>query len=360
SAHVAGEQDADGNYVGTVTVALHATDDSGVETVEYSLDGGAWTPYTDPVAITSPGAHTLRYRATDTAGNTSEAAEVTVTVAAEQPEPDTTAPEVTVSLGGDRDGDGSFVGAATLTLAATDDSGVASIEYALDRGGWTAYTEPIRITALGNHTVQYRATDTAGNTSAVASVTLTVVAPQPDDTTAPEVSATVKGQKDGEAYVGTATVVLDATDASGVASIEYDLDGAGWAAYTGPVAVTEPGAHTLRYRATDTAGNTSAPASIAFEVVDGEPGPGEPDACPDSDGLETVVIGGHDTTVANVDTGDGCTIGDLIAADGEYRNHGKFVSHVAKVTGDLLEREIISAVEKGRIQSAAARSDIGK
>jgi hypothetical protein len=283
-----------------------------------------------------------------------------VTVAAEQPEPDTTAPEVTAQLVGDRDADGSFVGAATLTLAATDDSGVASVEYALDRGGWTAYTAPIRITALGNHTVQYRATDTAGNTSAPASVTLTVVAPQPDDTTAPDVSATVKGQKDGVAYVGTATVVLAATDASGVASIEYDLDGAGWAAYTGPVAVTKPGAHTLRYRATDTAGNTSAPASIAFEVVDGEPGPGEPDACPDSDGLETVVIGGHDTTVANVDTGDGCTISDLIDPDGEYRNHGKFVSHVAKVTGDLVERDIISAVEKGRIQSAAARSDVGK
>ena len=64
--------------------------------------------------------------------------------------------------------------------------------------------------------------------------------------------------------------------------------------------------------------------------------------------------------MANVDTGDGCTISDLIAADDEYRNHGKFVSHVAKVTGDLVDRGILSGVEKGRIQSAAARSDIGK
>ena len=54
---VTGEQDADGNYVGAATVTLDATDaDPGVDTVEYSLDGGGVEPPTpQPVAVTALG-----------------------------------------------------------------------------------------------------------------------------------------------------------------------------------------------------------------------------------------------------------------------------------------------------------------
>ncbi|MFF3469160.1 OmpL47-type beta-barrel domain-containing protein, partial [Streptomyces sp. NPDC002619] len=88
---------------------------------------------------------------------------------------------------------------------------------------------------------------------------LIVTAAPDDDTTAPDASATVSGTKDSSGnYVGSASVTLTASDAeSGVAGIEYALDGASYGAYTAPVEVNTVGHHTLTYRATDKAGNTS-------------------------------------------------------------------------------------------------------
>lgn len=269
TAQIAGEPDGEGNYIGTATVTLNATDaDSGVDTVEYSLDGAPYAAYTAPVAVNQPGRHTLTYRATDNAGNTSAPQSVSFTVVDED-EPDTTAPTVTAALTGQRDGDGAYVGAATVTLTATDaESGVDSVEYSLDGGAYAAYTAPVTVNTVGQHTVSYRATDAAGNTSAAQSVSFTVVAPA-QDTTPPAVNATVAGNRDGNgAYVGAATVTVTATDAgSGVDRIEYSLDGQPYAAYTAPVTVNQPGQHTVSYRATDKAGNTSTAASASFTVV---------------------------------------------------------------------------------------------
>ena len=47
-----------------------------------------------------------------------------------------------------------------------------------------------------------------------------------------------------------------------MASVEYSLDGGAFVAYTGPVVVSQVGAHMVHYRATDRAGNTSAAKSI--------------------------------------------------------------------------------------------------
>jgi hypothetical protein len=80
------------------------------------------------------------------------------------------------------------------------------------------------------------------------------------DVTSPTVSAAVDG-------TGPATVTLTGVDESpGAVSVEYRLDGGAWTAYTTPVVVTEPGEHTVEYRATDTAGNVSAVGSKTFTV----------------------------------------------------------------------------------------------
>jgi hypothetical protein len=53
---------------------------------------------------------------------------------------------------------------ATITLTATDDmSGVDFTKYKLDNGVWTEYTNPIIVTAVGNHIVYFYSVDTAGN-----------------------------------------------------------------------------------------------------------------------------------------------------------------------------------------------------
>jgi cytochrome c len=63
----------EGSYNTPVGVTLDATDDeSGVDTVEYAIDGGDWQPYTGPFIVSDEGSHSVQYRATDTAGNVSE------------------------------------------------------------------------------------------------------------------------------------------------------------------------------------------------------------------------------------------------------------------------------------------------
>ncbi|MFJ2034108.1 OmpL47-type beta-barrel domain-containing protein [Streptosporangium sp. NPDC087985] len=270
SAAVSGEKDTDGNYVGAATVTITASDtESGVDKVEYSLNGGAFQAYAAPVSVNQPGKHTVQYRATDKAGNTSEAASVTFTVVAPQ-EKDTTPPTVSASVSGTKDADGNYESSATVTITATDtESGVDTVEYSLNGQPFALYTKALEVNQPGAHTVSYRATDKAGNTSNVGSVTFTVVNSGPKDTTPPTVSASVSGTKDADGnYVSSATVTVSASDTeSGVDKVEYSLNGAAFQAYTAPVSVNQVGKHTVQYRATDKAGNTSEAGSVTFTVV---------------------------------------------------------------------------------------------
>ncbi|MFF4962404.1 OmpL47-type beta-barrel domain-containing protein, partial [Streptomyces sp. NPDC001222] len=267
SASVSGTKDASGDYVDSATVTVSATDaGSGVDKIEYALDGGAYAAYSAPVQVSTAGQHTLSYRATDKAGNTSEVKSVSFTVVAAPPK-DTTAPDTSASVSGTKDASGDYVDSATVTVSATDaDSGVAKIEYSLDSGAYVDYSSPVQVSGVGQHTVSYRATDKAGNTSAVKSVSFTVVAAPPQDTTAPDTSASVSGTKDASGnYVSSATVTVTASDAdSGVAKIEYSLDNGAYKDYGAPVQVSGVGQHTVSYRATDKAGNTSAVKSVSF------------------------------------------------------------------------------------------------
>nr|WP_203981251.1 chitobiase/beta-hexosaminidase C-terminal domain-containing protein [Planosporangium flavigriseum] len=270
SAQVSGTKDGAGNYVNSATVTISASDaESGVATVEYSLDGQPYAAYTAPVAVNQPGKHTVNYRATDKAGNTSNVGAVEFTVTS--PPGDTTAPQVSAAVAGDKDASGNYVGSATVTISAQDsESGVATVEYALDQATFVGYSAPVSVNQPGQHTVRYRATDKAGNVSAVGSVQFTVVTPPaPGDTTAPQVSAVIAGSMDWAwNYVDSATVTISATDAgSGVATIEYSVDGQAFAAYTAPLTINQPGRHTVTYRATDKAGNTSAVGTASFSVV---------------------------------------------------------------------------------------------
>jgi hypothetical protein len=202
--------------------------------------------------------------------------------------------------------------------------------------------------------LHYRATDNANNVSTEGMVSFTVTAPP--DATAPNTSATVTGAKDPQGnYLGSATVTITATDSqSGVKTVEYALDNGAWTAYTAAVRVSALGAHTLKYRATDNAGNVAADKSVSFTVV----GQGS-DVCPEGDDRATVIIERDDTRVANKDTGNGCTVSDLVDQYGEHPSHGAFVRHVELVTDDLVTRGVLTIREQGTIVRAAARSDIG-
>nr|WP_052477744.1 hypothetical protein [Kibdelosporangium sp. MJ126-NF4]CEL13645.1 putative secreted glycosyl hydrolase [Kibdelosporangium sp. MJ126-NF4]CTQ99331.1 putative glycosyl hydrolase [Kibdelosporangium sp. MJ126-NF4] len=353
NAAVTGDKDPNGNYINKATVTLTATDtQSGVKSTEYKLDSGAWTAYTTPVVVNAAGAHTVTYRATDNANNVSAEGTANFTIVA----PDTTPPTVNAAVTGDKDAQGNYLNKATVTLTATDSgSGVKSTEYKLDSGAWTAYTTPVVVSTAGAHMIHYRATDNAGNVAPEGMASFTVVASQPD-TNPPTTSAAVTGDKDPNGnYIGSASVTVTATDAeSGVRLVEYALDTGAWTQYLNTISVTAKGAHTVKYRATDKAGNVAAEKSVSFTVVESGS-----DKCPNSDTRATVIIERDDTGVANVDTGNGCTVSDLVDQHRRWDSHGVFVRHVDDVTTELVTRGVLSRRDAGTIVRAASRSDIG-
>ncbi|WP_217167390.1 OmpL47-type beta-barrel domain-containing protein [Streptomyces sp. AC512_CC834] len=363
SAEVGGTQNADGAYVGSATVTLAATDEggSGVERIEYALGAdGAWQPYTTPVVVDQVGEHTVRYRAFDKAGNAAEEKSVAFAVAAPDTD-DTTAPETSATVSGEKNADGAYIDMATVTVTASDTgSGVNTIEYAVGDGAWTAYTAPVMVHEVGEHTVRYRATDKAGNVAAEKSVDFTVAAAPPQDTTPPVTGATVDGTKNSDgAYVGSAKVTVNATDegGSGVAGTEYSLDAGPYLAYTDPVVVDRVGRHTVAYRASDKAGNTSESLTVSFSVVAGEvPAP----PCPEYDERLTVIVGTVDSGVPNRVTNNRCRINEMIEDEKEWTSQALFLKHVREVGQALLDEGVIDRREYRAINKAARQSKIGK
>ncbi|MFE4582303.1 OmpL47-type beta-barrel domain-containing protein [Streptomyces chartreusis] len=365
SAHVSGTQNAQGQYVGSASVALHATDNeggSGVDRVEYAVgDEGAWQPYTTPVVVDQVGDHKIRYRALDKAGNVSAEKSATFTVVAPQSD-DTTAPETSATVSGEQNPDGTYIAMATVTVSASDTgTGVNTIEYAIGSGAWQPYTAPVMVHEVGSHTVRYRATDKAGNVAAEKNVQFTVVAAPQPDTTAPVTGVTVEGAKNSSgAYIGNAKVTVTATDehhGSGVDRIEYSIDGGPYLAYTAPVVVDRAGTHTLGYRATDKAGNTSAARTVTFTVVSSEvPAPN----CAEFDERLTVIVGTVDSGVPNRLTNSRCRINELIEDEKEWTSHALFLKHVTAVLDKLLKDGVVDQREYNAIRKAARQSGIGK
>ncbi|MBO1330825.1 OmpL47-type beta-barrel domain-containing protein [Streptomyces sp. VRA16 Mangrove soil] len=362
SAKAEGQTNADGAFVGSASVTVSATDDgSGVDRIEYALDGGAYTPYTAPVVVDQVGAHKLTYRATDKAGNTAAEKSLDFTVVA-PPTDDTTPPETSATVTGEKNADGAYVGMATVTVSASDTgSGVNSIEYAVGAdGAWQPYTAPVMVHDPGTYTVRYRAADKAGNRAAEKSVDFTVVATPPEDTMPPVVALSVAGDKNSDgAYINNAKLTLTATDdRSGVDKIEYSLDGGPYLAYTAPVVVDRVGAHSVAYRASDKAGNTAAAQTFVFAVASGGgvPAPN----CPEFDERLTVFVGTVDTGIPNRVTNNRCRINELIEDEKEWTSQALFLKHVKKVTDALLKEGVIDQREYNRINRAAKQSGIGK
>ncbi|WP_327691968.1 MULTISPECIES: OmpL47-type beta-barrel domain-containing protein [unclassified Streptomyces] len=365
TAQVTGTRNAQGEYVGSASVAITATDEaggSGVDRIEYAIgDTGAWQPYTAPVVVDQVGSHKVRYRALDKAGNVSAEKSAEFTVVA-PPTDDTTAPQTSATVSGERNADGAYVDMATVTVSASDTgSGVNTIEYAVGSGSWQPYTMPVMVHQPGTHAVRYRATDKAGNVSAEKSVEFTVVAAPAQDTTPPVTGATVGGTRNSDgAYVGSAKVTVSATDegGSGVAGVEYSLDGGPYLAYSAPVVVDRAGTHSVAYRAGDKAGNTSAALTVSFTVV---PGGGVPAPnCPEHDERLTVFVGTVDSGVPNRVTDNRCRINELIEDEKEWTSNALFLKHVKTVLDKLVREGVVDRREYDAVRKAARQSGIGK
>jgi YD repeat-containing protein len=178
----------------SVTVSANATDNVGVASVQFRLDGGnlnaadTTAPYSTSWNSTTAtdGSHTLTAIARDAAGNRTTATSVTVTVSNGTPPPppppaaDTTPPSVSMTA----PAAGATVSGASVTVSAnaTDNVGVAGVQFRLDGANLNAEdtTAPYSITwnsttaTNGSHTLTAIARDAAGNTTTATTVTVTV------------------------------------------------------------------------------------------------------------------------------------------------------------------------------------------
>ena len=264
---------------GIVPIAATAADTggSGLARVEFRIDGALRTadtsaPYTDSwdASVASPGTHVIAATAVDGAGNsTSSSIQVTVPVP-----PDTTPPVVTLTS----PANGANVsGSVTLAATASDTggSGLVGVEFRVD-GATVANDTTAPYSTVWNaaaatpgpHTVVALATDGAGNSSS-ASVQVTVVVP---DTTPPTVSIT--SPANGATVTGIVPIAATAADTggSGLARVEFRIDGALRTADTSApytdswdASVASPGTHVIAATAVDGAGNSTS-SSIQVTV----------------------------------------------------------------------------------------------
>lgn len=128
-----------------------------------------------------------------------------------------------------------------VTVTLSTETPWAELEFTLDGADWSAYREPIVVSAEGEHSITYRARAAEGHIERPRELTFGI------DSAAP---VTRVRQVDD-------VIALAAADAaSGVASTEYRIGDADWTRYDGVVRVTAADDRaTLAFRSTDAAGN---------------------------------------------------------------------------------------------------------
>ena len=132
------------------------------------------------------------------------------------------------------------------------------------------YDGPFTVSGDGSHAIRYWSTDVAGNTETAHSgwVNIDGDAPHSSDASTPALALdTLSGWQNASQIVTLSAADTGADAVSGVAGIEYDLDGAGYVPYTVPFVVGAQSSHTLSYRAVDRAGNVEE-AHAAFVNLD--------------------------------------------------------------------------------------------
>jgi Bacterial Ig domain len=273
---------ANATLSGTVNVDVTASDNVGVASVQLKIDnansGAAVTaaPYVIAVNTSSlsNGNHLLTAVASDAAGNSTTSASVAVKV--NNTTTDTTPPTVSMSA----PANGATVSATiSITANASDNVGVASVQFQLDGAnlGSQDTASPYSVSwntttsSNGSHTLRAIAKDAAGNSTTSASVTVTVNNTT-TDTTPPTVS--MSAPANGATVNGTISVTANASDNVGVASVQFQLDGANLGSLdtASPYSVSwntttsSNGSHTLRAIAKDAAGNSTTSAAVTVTV----------------------------------------------------------------------------------------------
>ena len=272
----------------SATFAFTTTDPTA--TFECRLDAGAWTSCSSPktYSVLSHGSHTVDIRAVDGAGNTSASASTTWTVDATAPTAAMTFPTATsYNLAGWAAGCATPASGDVCGTASDVGSGLAAVAVSIRRASTSSYWDGSAFAAGsetwlgatgtaswsylfagtafasdGNYTVRWRATDAVGNTTTGA-VDMTL------DTAPPPAPQIIQAPSNPSG----SSVQFDFSDAEAGTGAQCQLDSGAWVTCTAPAnyAGLAGGSHTFSVRATDAAGNISAPVSYTWTVEVGLP-----------------------------------------------------------------------------------------
>jgi hypothetical protein len=263
---------------------------AGSLTYDCSLDGAAYAACTSPKGYSgvAVGSHTFSVRAKDAAGNVDATpASQSWTVTAPPPPPaDTTAPTTTLSSA--TSGSTTATTASFTFTGADETTATGSLTYdcSFDGAVFSACTSPKSYSgvAVGNHTFEVRARDAAGNvdaTPAASAWTVTTATP-PADTTAPTTSVTsTPANPTTSTSAAFAFTGADDVTATGALTFQCSLDNAAYGTCASPKTYTglAVGAHNVRIRARDAAGNVDASAASFTWTI----------AAPDTTAPETTI-----------------------------------------------------------------------
>ncbi len=250
---------------GVIDLTWTATDGDGLGIAShwYRLDSLAGqnlisTASSQAVTLTgvTSGNHMLKVWAVDAVGNWGPTMTIAFTM-------DASPPVTTADVTGTAGTNGWYTSPVSVTLTATDNTGVAKIQYRVGTtGAWQDYSTALAFDTDGIHVLQYNATDISGIVEVTKDLEIRV------DTTMPATIMTVTGTPGTNGWYQSPIIIgLASSDAiSGVAAIQYELDGSGWQNYTGIFEVSTSGNHTLSYHATDMAGNLETAKLFRFGI----------------------------------------------------------------------------------------------
>lgn len=258
------------NYgTGRVRFVVAATDNlSGLDFLEYRVDGSEYRRYLAPLQLDKDGAHTIVYRAVDKAGNREVEQVYHVVV-------DNRAPDVSMLPARAfvvKNGRSYSSPNNSFTIRVSDDySGIKSAVYGVNSEETKPYQdEVIKLTAPGSQLIQYTAADNVGNKT-TGTVLIEVDATKPVAEIVPSEGLIPIGDK-VYARRRTAFKVEGQDTGSGVDQILIRVDGSQeWQTYSSALFFDTEKEHSIEAKVIDAVGNESEPRKIVFIVDDNPP-----------------------------------------------------------------------------------------
>jgi hypothetical protein len=227
--------------------------------------------YAGPFSL-ALGTHTVYFPAIDNVGNRSILRAVPVAV--RTPPFDVLPPRTLLAFGGPVYSTAALstlfaTDVATFVFTSADDAvvvgdgaglGVTQTFFAVDAGDFAPYAAPFSLSGEGTHTIKFYSVDAVGNVEVRQSSSVVI------DLTAPVTQLGLSGANELDGYGGIVVIAsstvmsLSSADPlsngvdSGVAEIDYAIDGASTQVYNGTFTFTT-GAHILSFAAVDKVGN---------------------------------------------------------------------------------------------------------